>query len=143
VVDGEQCRCGLRGCWETIATVDWVRAEADRLGVASAATLDASRLVAATDADPAAASLLETYADNIAVGLANITQLLSPGLFILHGDAAAGGERFRALIEAKTRARVFAHIRDTVDVVLSELGDRATLLGAAGLVLSETFHLAA
>jgi predicted NBD/HSP70 family sugar kinase len=141
VVDGEVCRCGLRGCWETIATVDWLRSEAARLGLAGADRLNAAALTEIADSSEAAADLLARYADNIAVGIANITQLLSPGLFILHGDATGGGERFRELVQSKTRARVFAHIREGVDVVLSELDHRATLLGAAGLVLSETFHL--
>ncbi len=141
VRDGERCRCGLRGCWETIASVRWMRSEAARIGVKGASKLDAQRLVerAATDED--ALGLLQRYADNIAIGLANLTQILSPGLFILHGDAVGGGDRFRALIEEATRDRVLGHIRPTVEVVLSDLDQRATLLGAAGLVLSETFQL--
>src|SRR5262249_58652182 len=27
-VDGALCRCGRRGCWDTIATLSWLRAEA-------------------------------------------------------------------------------------------------------------------
>jgi predicted NBD/HSP70 family sugar kinase len=119
-----------------------MRSEAARIGVKGASKLDAQRLVerAATDED--ALGLLQRYADNIAIGLANLTQILSPGLFILHGDAVGGGDRFRALIEEATRDRVLGHIRPTVEVVLSDLDQRATLLGAAGLVLSETFQLA-
>lgn len=142
VVDGDRCVCGLRGCWETIATVDWLRREGERRGVASAATLDARRLASEATDDAAARDLLRAYAANIAVGLANLTQILSPGMFILHGDAVGGGETFRALVESETKARVFPHVRRSVEVVLSELDQRAGLLGAAGLVLSETFHLA-
>jgi predicted NBD/HSP70 family sugar kinase len=143
VMDGELCRCGLRGCWETIATVDWLRGQAAEAKLSSASKIDAEKLTALAKKDENAQALLERYADNIAVGLANIAQLLSPGLFILHGDAAGGGETFRALVEEKMRARVFAHIGGSADVVLSELDHRATVLGAAGLVLSETFHLVA
>jgi hypothetical protein len=35
------------------------------------------------------------------------------------------------------------HVRDKVEVLLSSLDDAAGLLGAAGLVLSERFTLAA
>ena len=97
----------------------------------------------AENGDKAAAKLLDEYADNIAVGLANLTQMLSPPLYIVHGDAVGGGEKFRAMIEERTRARVMSHMRPTVHVVLSELDQGAALLGAAGLVLSETFHLSA
>lgn len=142
VPDGEVCRCGLKGCWETIATLRWLRAEATRRELNGAASLDARALVAqAADGSKAAAGLLEEYADNLAIGLANLTQILNPGLFIIHGDAVGGGETLRVLIVRKTKERVLSNLRDYVEVVLSELDQRAGLLGAAGLVLSETFHL--
>lgn len=139
VLGGEKCRCGLRGCWETIATLGWLRAEAKSLGIKGASTLNANQLASRDDA--VSNELLERYADNIAVGLANLTEIFGPGLFILHGDAVGGGERFRAMIESAARGRVLGHMRAGVQVVGSELDQRATLLGAAGLVLSETFQL--
>jgi hypothetical protein len=48
----------------------------------------------------------------------------------------------RARIEQATRARVLGYLRDDVQVMLSPLDADAALLGAAGLVLSETFKLA-
>lgn len=140
--DGPECRCGLRGCWETVATLPWLRAEADRSGLAGAAELDARSLVVlAGSGDAAARELLERYAANIAVGMANLTQVLSPGLFIVHGDVVGGGETLRSLIEDEVRARVLPYLRPSIEVVASELDRRAGLLGATGLVLSETFHL--
>lgn len=142
VPDGEKCRCGLRGCWETIATLRWLRTEAARLGLKEAAKLDSRILVAqASEGSSPAGDLLEQYADHLAIGIANLTQILSPGLFILHGDVVGGGETIRALIEAKARERVLGHLLDQLEVVHSELDQRAGLLGAAGLVLSGTFHL--
>jgi predicted NBD/HSP70 family sugar kinase len=136
VRDGEPCRCGLRGCWETIATLGWLRAEAKRRGVRGASTLDAAALLA-----PAHSELLAEYVDNLAVGLANIVQVLNPDALVLHGDAVRGGEPFRVLVEESVRARSLATLRSSVRVVLSTLDQRAALLGAAGLVLSETFNL--
>jgi predicted NBD/HSP70 family sugar kinase len=142
VKDGETCRCGLKGCWETIASVRWLRAEAAVRGLPDSAVIDARVLMnLADEGSKDAAELLDDYADNLAIGLANLAQMLSPGFFILHGDAVGGGEKLRALIETKTKERVLGYLRDDLEVVLSELDQRAGLLGAAGLVLSETFHL--
>lgn len=139
---GDTCRCGLRGCWETIASLDWVRSQAQTRGIPDAGSVDTASLVALAESGSNEADrLLEDYADNIAVGLANLTMVLTPGYFILHGDAVGGGERFRRLIEEKTKSRVFPNMAARLEVVLSELDQRAGLLGAAGLVLSETFHL--
>ena len=140
---GERCRCGLRGCWETIATLRWLRAEAAAQGLPGARTLDARTLVARADSSPAAAELLERYADNLAIGLANLVNLLAPARVILHGDAVGGGERFRVLVDAALRARSLGLSREQVELTLSLLDQRAGLLGAAGLVLSETFRPAA
>jgi predicted NBD/HSP70 family sugar kinase len=118
-----------------------MRKQAAELSLKGASKLDAKGLAALATGNDDARSLLGRYADNIAVGLANLTQILSPGLFVLHGDAVRGGEVLRALIEEATKERVLPHVRDSVEVVLSELDQRATVLGAAGLVLSETFQL--
>jgi len=142
-IGGEPCRCGLRGCWETIATLRWLRAEAAALGLPDADSLDASTLVARATTDTAAADLLDRYADNLAIGLANLGTLMAPRRIILHGDAVGGGEVLRAAIEAKVRARMLPHAADAVEISLSALDQRAGLLGAAGLVLSETFRLGA
>lgn len=140
---GALCRCGLRGCWETLATLQWLRAEAAELGIDQADSLDAHALVERSESDSVALELLHRYADNLAIGLANLGTLVSPRRIILHGDAVGGGERFRAAIEAKVRERMLVHAADAVEISLSALDQRAGLLGAAGLVLSETFHLGA
>ncbi|MDQ1711183.1 MAG: hypothetical protein QOE45_633 [Frankiaceae bacterium] len=141
-VDGEPCPCGLRGCWETIATLRWLRREAARLGLPGAESFAARALVALSTEDSAALDLLERYADNLAVGLANLVQLLKPSRLLLHGDVVDGGEVLRGLIEERVRARCLGHVRDDVVVSFSSLDQDAGLLGAAGLVLSETFTLA-
>jgi predicted NBD/HSP70 family sugar kinase len=140
-LDGERCRCGLVGCWETIASLRWLQREARRRKVRGAADLNAARLVEAATTSPAAADLLDEYADHLAIGMANLVQVLTPRVLILHGDAIGGGEELRTRIEAAVRRRVLAYLRNDVRVVLSELDRRAGLLGAAALVLSETFRL--
>ena len=138
---GARCRCGLTGCWETIATLRWLRREASRLRLPNAGAMTGAALVAlAEDGSAKAEGLLETYADNLAVGLANLVMLHNPERLILHGDVSV--EPLRALVEHRTRARVLPHLRDGVSVALSPLDQRAGILGAAGLVLSATFNLA-
>ncbi|MBK5307035.1 MAG: ROK family transcriptional regulator [Frankiaceae bacterium] len=140
-VDGADCHCGLTGCWETIATLRWLRAEAKRLRLPDAERLDAAALVAL--GTPRANDLLVVYADHLAVGLATLVQLLAPERLLLHGDVVGGGELLRALVEERLRERSLPHLRDGVEVLLSSLDQDAGLLGAAGLVLSERFALAA
>ena len=139
VLDGAPCRCGLSGCWETVATLPWLRAQAKALGLPRASRMTTGSLVAlGAEGRP----LLDRYLDHVAAGLANLVNLLGTKRIVLHGDLVEGGEPVRAAVEAATRARVLGHLRDDVQVAFSALDADAALLGAAGLVLSETFRLA-
>lgn len=144
VVDlgGGLCRCGRRGCWETIATHRWLRAEAKARGLTGATTMTAGPLarLAAAGKRPAN-ELLTIYAQNIAVGLTNLQQILAPGLFIMHGDIVQGGEPFRAMIEEFLIAGAPAHPGGTPKILFAGAQDDITLLGAAGLVLSHSLNL--
>jgi predicted NBD/HSP70 family sugar kinase len=144
VVDlsGELCRCGRRGCWETIATHRWLRREAMAADMPSARVMTAgplSRL--ARTGHKGAPELLDRYAQNVAVGLSNLQQVLAPGLFIMHGDIVQGGEPFRAAIEKYVLAGTPAHPGGTPRVTFAPAQDDITLLGAAGLVLSHSLRL--
>ena len=137
-VDGQSCRCGRRGCWDTIATLGWLRREARADGLADPDSIDSRRLARlATDGVSGAAALLDRYARNVAIGIANLQQTVAPNFFILHGDVVGGG---KPLIDA-----ILNHVRHLVpprpgsEIVFAtgETEDRAALLGAAGLVLSD------
>lgn len=143
VVDrtGEQCDCGSRGCWETVATLAWLRREAAERGLNDPGRLTAARLAEMATGDETARSLLDDYGSNLALGIINLVNLVNPGLWILHGDAAGGGEMLRSTIDAEVRTRVLEHNRESLEIVVSDLRTRAALLGAAGLVLSESLHL--
>lgn len=139
-VDGLACHCGQRGCWETLASHTWLRREAAERGVPGAATLKAGPLSRLAAADvPEAAGLLDDWAANLAVGLVNLHQVFAPGLFILHGDTVAGGEELRGRIEQRLHSRIPPHPAGRPQLAFTTLEDHATLLGAAGLVLSRQF----
>lgn len=141
VVDanGELCECGRRGCWETMATLPWLRREAAHLALADASTMTCGRLaVMAREGSRAADQLLDRYARNIAEGMANLDQLLGLGRYIVHGDAVQGGAPMeRRLTEHLTRNAPHRGA-DPIVVFGEEAGD-VTILGAAGLVLSHVY----
>jgi predicted NBD/HSP70 family sugar kinase len=128
VLNGEVCDCGLIGCWETIATYRWMRAQAREMGLPNPDAMDAATLTRLGSAD--AMRILEQYAANLATGLAMIVQVLDPRRIILHGDVVGGGDALLAMIQSETRKRCLPHLRDSLDIVLSSLDQRAGLLGA-------------
>jgi predicted NBD/HSP70 family sugar kinase len=139
VLDGDRCTCGLHGCWETIATLRWLRREAKARGLKGATVMTCERLTALAAESKEAAALLDTYAANLAIGIANLNQTLSLEVFILHGDALGGGEAFRARLERCARQRSLSRL----SILNSTLGEDVALLGAGALVLAETFRMVA
>ncbi len=137
-IDGEICRCGRRGCWDTIATLGWLRREAGRAKLPGARHMDSGRLTALVErGDAAAAHLFDRYAHNIAIGIANLQQTLAPNYYILHGDVVLGGPPLIEAIAGHVRNLVPSRPGGDIEIVAGDATDRAALLGAAGLVLSD------
>ncbi|MDQ2625213.1 MAG: ROK family transcriptional regulator, partial [Actinomycetota bacterium] len=83
---GLPCTCGLTGCWETVASLAWLRTEAAAHGIEDAAQLgprDLARL--AGDGNAEAEDVLERFAQNLAVGLANVVLSLRTPRIVLQG----------------------------------------------------------
>lgn len=141
-MNGDECMCGRRGCWETVATTGWLRREALRLGLARAGGIDCATLTSmATDGVLPASELLDRYARNLALGMANNEHMFASGVYIMHGDVCAGGEAMRRRLQ---RWLVDFSLRRgaTPTVILGDLGDEITLLGGGGLVLSSILSTA-
>jgi len=137
-IEGDVCRCGRRGCWETIATLGWLRREARTARLPDPDTIDSGRLVALVEQGVAgAARVFDRYARNLATGIANLQQTVAPNLYVVHGDVVVGGEPMRSAIERHVRDLVPAHPGGQPQIVLGDPEDHATLRGAAGLVLSQ------
>ncbi|GAA2059893.1 ROK family transcriptional regulator [Streptomyces albiaxialis] len=135
---GALCRCGRRGCWDTLATVRWLRARAEGLGLPDAATLTSAALAERADAgDRRAAGLLREYAENLALGLAVVWQLLAPEAVLLHGDPVGAGRPLREAVEEALTPLVLPHPGIRPSVVLAPWDESDTLRGAACLILAD------
>ena len=78
---------------------------------------------------------------NIAVGIANVQQTLAPNDCILHREVVLGGAPMIEAIAAHVRRLVPNRPGLNIEISAGEPGDRAALLGAAGLVLSDLLRL--
>lgn len=120
------CACGGSGCWEAVASGTALARAAGRPGQHVEA--------AARQGDAAALALLDAEACWLGIGLANLLHLYSPERLVMGGGVMACLDLMRPRIEATLRSRAMPAYRD-VAVVAAELGGRAGLVGAAGLVL--------
>jgi len=139
-MNGLQCPCGRRGCWETVATLGWLRDQAITLGLPDAANITAASLCEGSASGSVRhKELLDRYARSIALGLANLEQLLGLGTYIMHGDVAASGESVRQAVEEQL-VRASPRRAPAPRVLFADQPDLTTILGATGLVLSKLYR---
>ncbi len=147
---GPLCACGERGHWESIASGTALGRMAREL----VAKGGGSALVAAAGGDPGAVtgthvgtaaaqgdadarSLLVQYAENVALGLAGLANILDPECIVIAGGLVELGPLlFGPLREAFGRHIEGVDYRPSVAIVPALLGERAGAVGAAVLARS-------
>lgn len=146
---GRRCGCGLRGCWERYGSGTALVHEARE--IATVAPASAVRLLemaggdpqqitgqmvtaAAKEGDPVALDVLETVADWIGRGLADLTAILDPEMIVLGGGVATAGEILLEPVQKAFEKNLTARLyRDIAEITLAQLGVPAGLIGAADL----------
>jgi predicted NBD/HSP70 family sugar kinase len=125
--DGALCRCGARGCLETIVSVGSIDAQLRFVrGSGDTGSL------ADVDRHPAARRIVVEAGRALGRALADVCNLLNPELLVLGGElAAAGAPLVEGVVESV--ARFAQPAVSSVPVVCSELGERAELVGALAL----------
>ena len=135
--DGALCRCGNRGCLETVAGAQALLA---RLGTGPARGR-APSLAEAVERVHAGDELARRVfreagvaAGRVAGGICNI---VNPELVIVGGDLIVAGELLVDAVREGLEQTSIPAVRADVAVVAATLGDRAELLGAIGLAIEQ------
>ncbi|MGN6780593.1 MAG: ROK family transcriptional regulator [Marmoricola sp.] len=135
---GPLCRCGSRGCLEAYAaTGTALSMMAEQLEVTGIEQV----IEAARRGNVAALRVFEDSGLHLGWGLAAVTNLLNPDMIVVGGDMARAGDLLLDSVRLGLRRHVLAGAGST-PVRASELGDRASLLGAVLLAVDSTDLLA-
>ncbi len=136
--DGAVCRCGNRGCLETVAGAEAVLAPLRRTRP-ELATLRAV-VDAAGAGDRAARRVIEDAGRALGRGVAGACNLVGPERVIVGGELARAGELLLSPLRDGLRRGAVGAMRE-VPVLAGVLGERAEVLGAVALALrsSERF----
>jgi glucokinase len=142
--DGPPCPCGRRGCWERFASGSGL----GRLARDAAAAGQAERVVAlaggdaedvrgehvtmaALEGDTDAVAVLRQFAWWVALGVANLVNILDPEVVVIGGGLAEAGELLLAPTRQAYAGLVLApEHRPPVRVVGASLGADAGAIGA-------------
>jgi predicted NBD/HSP70 family sugar kinase len=131
--DGESCRCGNRGCLETVASPPALATALSRSKGRSVTPAEFADLIGSGDRDVLRA--VEDAGDAVGRALTNITMLFDPELIVIGGDLPiAAPSLLEPIRRALTRNSMGSHT-PRLRVVASALGDSACVRGAAAFVL--------
>jgi glucokinase len=147
VVDptGPPCPCGRRGCWERFASGSGLgrlardaaqAGRADRVVTLAGGDPDDVRgehvTAAVAEGDPDALVVLRDFAWWVALGIANLVNVLDPEVVVIGGGLVAAGDALIGPTRAAYAGLVLAHDhRPPVRIVAAELGPEAGAIGAA------------
>ncbi|MGE5402658.1 MAG: ROK family transcriptional regulator [Ignavibacteriales bacterium] len=142
---GELCSCGNNGCWEKYAsdraTVKryterkTLKGATSQNEVISIETIIASAL----SNDSPALEVLKETGYYLGLGITNIIRSIDPQAVILSGKITQAWDIIYPEIIKVVRERAFFGKERNILILLSSLGDRSRLLGAATLVIKEIF----
>lgn len=149
VPEGRPCGCGRVGCWEQYASGNALVREARALagerrseagyllglGDGTPEGVQGAHITAAALAgDPVAIAAFDTVGTWLGQGLADLTAVLDPDVFVIGGGVSDAGELLLASARATLAEQlVGGNTRPTPRIVLAQLGNSAGLIGAADL----------
>ncbi len=142
VVDpgGPICRCGNRGCLETLAGANAVLGSLRDIHGDDFSLPDAVACAVAGDAGCRRA--IADAGRAIGAAVATLCNLFNPRRIVVGGDLGAAGELLLEPLRQSMRDGAIRSAVEDVDVVGGALGERAEVLGAVALVLGQASVLA-
>jgi predicted NBD/HSP70 family sugar kinase len=136
---GPKCECGRFGCLEALVGEDALRR---RVGERHGRDVSRNELIAlAAAGDSATLEVLDSAGRKLGLAVANMVTLLNPELLIICGEGTDLGDPFLAPVVTAVREQTFADLGRQVEVKVQGWGDEAWAVGAATLVLRESFSL--
>ncbi|MGC9221531.1 MAG: ROK family protein [Solirubrobacteraceae bacterium] len=136
---GPRCECGRFGCLEALVGEDAIRR---RVGERHGRELSREELIELTTAgDEAALEVVGDAGQKLALSVANMITLLNPELLIICGEGTQLGGAYLDPVVTAVHEQTFADQGRHVEVRIQRWGDEAWAIGAATLVLRESFSL--
>ena len=138
---GPPCYCGIRGCWESLASGSAIAASARDRMPDRAQDLDgaAAVIALARAGHPVAQEVIARAAHALALGIFTLVNLYVPDVVVLGGGVMDAYDLFepaiRQVIERDTMAPI-----DRIAIRKAGLGNDAGILGAARIALSLVDH---
>lgn len=142
--ESESCNCRNRGCLEQYASATGIvrlakrrLAEDEKPSMLREGEITAKAVFDAVKAgDGVAIQVAERFGEYLGKGLAIVSAVVNPEVFVIGGGVSKAGEILLSFVEPNFQKYAFPQCRGA-KFVLARLGNDAGIYGAAALVLSE------
>jgi len=141
------CHCGKSGCWETYANqysvIERVRTRLEEkrnslipiIMAEKNSPLSFQIIVDAADAgDNEAGEALAEAGSALGIGIANLINIFNPQMIVIGGPMSIAGKYFMTVLEESVKKRALDDNLANTDILLSNFGANASLIGAVSLV---------
>jgi N-acetylglucosamine repressor len=148
--NGTLCRCGKRGCLETVSSASAVvqRARefashyADSKLAQDPSNISLDSIVTAFQAgDPLAQRVVLDAAHYLGMSIASLVGTLNIQKIVITGEMARFGETWLKVIEESMQQAGFTHMVQGTQLEIGKLDFRGYILGASSLLLMENYSL--
>jgi predicted NBD/HSP70 family sugar kinase len=154
VENGPACNCGSFGCLEALAGLKAVEARVRRAiedggqtEVREMAGGDLSRITgwmvfeAASHADKTSSHIVAEVGRYLALGIANLVNLLNPSVVVLDSKLQLAGQELLDQITTIVRRQALRESTEQMEVRFARMGDEAGVLGVAQMVLEGHYEI--
>jgi len=145
-VDGIQCTCENKGCWERYASATALIREGKKAAQENPDSLiyksvegDLDKITAKTvidaakEGDPTALELFDKYIYYLAMGIITIINSFDPAIIAIGGGVAKAGDFLMDALKKKVEEHIFYKDAPYAKITRAELGNDAGIIGAAML----------
>lgn len=140
-INGEVCTCGNRGCLQTFATGPAIGERARKYIKNNTDVFTGEGVyLQAQSGDEEYVKILKKTGEIIGIGLTNFIHMMNPRKIVLGGGVMKSEKFLLPTIKQTLDQRVLTPGARQTEVVVTQLRDDATLLGAVSLLLVEVFN---
>jgi len=134
-MNGKKCRCGSKGCLETIISIPAILEKASEI---CKTNVDIETLAEAVAKNEELSGYIDYVCSVLAFGINNLINMFDPGAVVICGDILTLGERFIAKL--RSRLKDISLPGREVSVTASTLGDNAEYKGGAKYIFDCLFR---
>ena len=130
-VNGRDCNCGSKGCWEAYAGAIGIKNTAKEI-MPKYAELTPKELFALANKDEAAKKIIDKTILYIAVGIANLINIFNPEMIVIGGGISQAGDAlFKPLLEITPKYTMNLAWK-SCKIAPAKFDEKSGVIGAAG-----------